>query len=177
MAKIFKDQPLAAFRRDSTLTDILVHSKHKQLFEREPTKCKCVICKLITDTTTHEINGKQYSFKLINCKIANVEYGIRCKECKRVLYVGEIGTKIYDKFQNHTSSIRKGANNPVAEHFNKEEHSIGSMEIVGLDKIKVNDIHLRKIRESFWIKKLKTQHPDGLNQNGGIGDGIRGSYL
>ena len=51
------------------------------------------------------------------------------------------------------------------------------MEIVGLEKNKVNDIHLRKIRESFWIKKLKTQHPDGLNQNGGIGDGIRGSYL
>ena len=93
MANIFKDPPLAAFRRDSNLRDILVHSKHKQLFEREPTKCKCVICKLMTDTTTHEINGKQYTFKLINCKTANIVYGIRCKECKRVLYVGETGTQ------------------------------------------------------------------------------------
>ena len=44
------------------------------------------------------------------------------------------------------------------------------MEIVGLEKNKVNDIHLRKIRESFWIKKLKTQHPDGLNQKSKIAD-------
>ena len=178
MSQIFKDPPLTAFRRDSNLKDILVHSKHKKMFEREPIKCKsCVICKLITDTTTHEVNGKKYNFKLINCKTTNIVYGIKCKECKKLLYVGETGNKIYERFQNHTSSIRKRANNPVADHFNLEQHCINSIEIVGLERIRMNDIHLRKIRESFWIKKLKTKHPDGLNQNYGIGDGIRGSHL
>ena len=42
-------------------------------------------------------------------------------------------------------------------------------------KKKYNDIFLRKIRESFWIDKLNTIHPHGLNQNNGIGDGIKSS--
>ena len=92
--------------------------------------------------------------------------------------MGETGNKIHERFQNHTSSIRKRVNNPVADHFNREQHCINSIEIVGLERIRMNDIHLRKIRESFWIKKtLKNKHPDGLNQNYGIGDGIRGSHL
>ena len=46
--------------------------------------------------------------------------------------------------------------------------------IVGIEKIKQLDIHMRKIRESFWIAKLQTLYPGGLNQNLGIGDGTRG---
>ena len=66
MSQIFKDPPLTAFRRDSNLKDILVHSKHKKMLEKEPIKCKsCVICKIITDTTTHEVNGKATQIKLL----------------------------------------------------------------------------------------------------------------
>ena len=38
---------------------------------------------------------------------------------------------------------------------------------------KNKDVHPRKIRESFWIKKLQTLKPKGPNMNSGIGDIFR----
>ena len=91
------------------------------------------------------------------------------------MYVGETGTTVYQRFQNHLSTIKRRNPNPITDHFTGPSHTHEDLKIVGLEQIKTNDIHLRKIRESFWINKLQTLSPKGLNQNLGIGDGIRGS--
>ena len=44
------------------------------------------------------------------------------------------------------------------------------MNISRLQSIGHLDIHHRKIRDSFWIQKLQTITPGGLNQNKGVGD-------
>ena len=36
------------------------------------------------------------------------------------------------------------------------------MEVIGLEILRKKDIHLRKIRETFWINKLETIHPKGI---------------
>ena len=90
------------------------------------------------------------------------------------LYIVETGTKMYERFQNHLSAIRRVTEDPVSVHFNKYLHSIKDLEIVGIEKIRQKDIHYRKIRESFWIDKLQTTCRGGINQNKGIGDGVRG---
>ena len=41
---------------------------------------------------------------------------------------------------------------------------------MGLEKIKDQDIHIRKICESFWIKKLRILKSRGRKVDGGIGD-------
>ena len=89
------------------------------------------------------------------------------------MYVGETGTTLYERFQNHISSIRRKLNSPIPAHFNDENHDINSVEFFCIESLQKDDIHLRKIRESFWINKLKTIHPHGLNMNYGVGDGIR----
>ena len=176
MRNLFKEAPITAYRRDSNLMDIIVHNKHTKIFRSKIKKCaKCAICPYITDQDTHTFQGISYTFNKINCKSMNIVYGIKCLKCDELLYVGETGNKIYERFQNHLSSIRNNNSNPIAEHFNSDKHNIKDIEIVGLEKIKKNDIHLRKIRESFWIKKMGTLHPKGLNQNSGVGDGIRSS--
>ena len=63
---------------------------------------------------------------------------------------------------------------PVANHFREGEHMLKDVKIVGLEKMKTRDIHFRKVRESFWIQKLNTLAPKGINQNLGIGDCTRG---
>ena len=181
MKSIFPMAPIAAFRRDANLEDILVHSKHNKMFEKDRvSKCikKCAICKFITDETIHQVKDVRFVFNdKICCKSTNVVYGIQCDKCAKIVYVGETGTTIYERFQNHVSSIKRGIDHPVSDHFNLSNHSIDHLRIVCVEKITKNDIHYRKIRESFWINKLGTMFPNGINRNIGIGDGIRGSSL
>ena len=54
-----------------------------------------------------------------------------------------------------------------------EDHKLKDFTIIGIEQIKNKDIHLRKITESFWIKRLQTLRPKGLNMNLGTGDMFR----
>ena len=176
MKEVFDDPPITAFRRDTNLEDIIVHAKGRKMFEKGlpgTNKCgkKCIICNYLKVGTSHISNdGKTYYFNdRFNCKTNNCIYGIFCKVCKEIVYVGETGTTIYERFQNHLTSIRKKKIEPVPTHFNGAKHSIDDMQILGIETIRRKDIHYRKIRESFWIKKLDTIQPKGLNQNNGVG--------
>ena len=180
MKEVFKEAPLTAFRRDANIQDILVHVKHRRLFDSSkegthPCGQTCAICTHMADKIEYTSGkGRQFTFKdPIDCKTNNLVYGIYCKECDRMVYVGETGTTLYTRFQNQLSAIRKGADDPVPRHFASNNHRIDDLKIVGIEKIKSNDIHYRKIRESFWIKKMGTLKPNGINQNLGIGDGDR----
>ena len=42
--------------------------------------------------------------------------------------------------------------------------------IVGIEKHKRQDIHLRKIWETLWIRNMNTLQPNGLHVNIGDGD-------
>ena len=57
--------------------------------------------------------------------------------------------------------------------FNETDHDIKDFSIICIEQIKDNNQHLLKIPESFWIKKLRTMQPRGLNMNMGIGDSLR----
>ena len=90
-------------------------------------------------------------------------YGIYCELCKKIVYVGETGNSIYTRHQLNLSRIRTGRNSdPVVTHFRQKPHNIQHYKIVGIERLfKTED--LRKNREQFWIKKLSTLKPDGLN--------------
>ena len=180
MKKVCPHAPLTAYRRDSNLEDILVHAKHKKMFspgEKGTDTCgsNCAICKHMAKGTQYQSSKEHFTFNdKINCKTSNVVYGIHCHKCNRIIYVGETGTSIYERFQNHLSCIRRYKMDPISNHFNNYIHNQNDLKIVGIEKMKIKDIHYRKIRESFWIKKMGTLQPEGLNQNLGIGDGDRG---
>ena len=180
MKEVFDKPPMTSYRRDANLRDILVHSKHAKMFKDTPQLCqnKCAVCKHILLDQQYNCRGKDYHFtEKITCKSQNLVYGIKCIVCNAIVYVGETGTTVYERVQNHLSCIRTKKDNPVANHFNQFNHSNDSLQVVVLECIRKCDIHLRKIRESFWIQKLHTLYPDGLNHNMGIGDGTRSSKL
>ena len=180
MKGVFPSAPMTAFRRDTNLEDMLVHTKHSKLLEKDqPDKCarKCAVCRFIRQEAEVKTDSDIFQFtNHINCKSSNLVYGIRCKVCDKMVYVGETGTTIYEQWQNHLSTVRRRTDNPVSRHFNATNHDIEAMEVIGLEILRKKDIHLRKIRETFWINKLETIHPKGLNMNYGIGDGIRGKF-
>ena len=87
--------------------------------------------------------------------MSNVLYGIHCKICQHIVYVGKTGSTINERFQNNLSCIRRKNTEPIAQHFMQETHKIGDLRIVGIEKIKQMAINMCKIRESFWIAKLQ----------------------
>ena len=76
--------------------------------------------------------------------------------------ISQIGRNIYIY---HLSTIKKNTISPIPDHFNSKDHSIDHLEIACVEKIRDHDMHLRKVRETFWIQKLNTLHPHGLNRN------------
>ena len=116
------------------------------------------------------MKGNTYVFNdHIDCKTSNVVYGIRCDKCSQLLYVGETGNTVYVRFQNHLTAIRQDKNGHISNHFNDPSHKMEDLKIVGIEKIKINDTYLRKIRETFWIKKMETFKAPGCNSNLGSG--------
>ena len=132
----------------------------------------CAICKYIEKSDTfQDVKGNKYVMNdHIDCKSSNIIYGIRCQQCCELIYVGETGVTLFERFQNHISSIKNRHNQPIPNHFNSENHGVGDLRILGIEKVKQNNIFLRKSRETFWIKKLDTLTPAGLNMNEGLGD-------
>ena len=100
--------------------------------------------------------------KTIGCRSSNVIYGIWCEICKNVIYVGETGGILYQRIQNHLSTIRcRKLTMEVAQHFNGEGHGIGDMLVVGLEKVWKNWVSYRRVREQRWISLLGTLHSTG----------------
>ena len=52
---------------------------------------------------------------------------------------------------------------PVAVHFNSTNHSLDDLSVTVIEAMRSHDEHLRKRRESYWIRQLQSLHPGGMN--------------
>ena len=59
-----------------------------------------------------------------NCLVKNVVYGIYCKKCKRIVYVGETSRTVGERLKEHMADVRLGRDRAVAHHFRGEGHDI-----------------------------------------------------
>ena len=177
MKTIFKAPPIVAFRRDRNLGDILVHGKHNKIFktreENTDTFCspKCQICpRILTDNIVKGTDQPDIRIKSNNgCETWNAVYGIKCERCERVVYVGETERTVSERLKEHLADVRHSRNKAVAEHFNQPDHSISDFKIVILEKCTDPSRYFRKIRELFWIERLNTAIPAGLNKKSQLG--------
>ncbi|KAK3082683.1 hypothetical protein FSP39_002468 [Pinctada imbricata] len=175
LQKIFKSPPILAFRRGRNLGDVLVHGKHNKIFKEKgkpEVTCspKCKICPLImrssslkTNNTTVKLN--QYHM----CKTWNAVYGIRCDKCDQFVYVGETERSIGERLKEHLADVTHGRNKSVPNHFNQNDHSIKDIKIAILERCLENSRYYRKTKEIFWIDKLNTGMPLGLNKKSQLG--------
>ena len=64
---------------------------------------------------------------------------------------------------HHNDIAHRRIKKPVAAHFNSPGLSLGDLSILAIETMKSQDESLRKKRESFWIKELKSLYPGGMN--------------
>ena len=105
-------------------------------------------------------------FHHVTCHSNCIIYLLECVVCK-IQYVGKS-----EKSNNHRKDIKKANAIEAWKHFNNNEHTfskhsnfiiIEQLQIINPTHTETLKLRLRE-RENFWIKKLKTLTPYGLNQ-------------
>lgn len=151
---------VAAFSRGRNLGDLLVHSKLKYTTAGTTNR-----------TTETFVRGLRRSVIRIDRPVSlntqNCIYLIFCASCGR-RYVGETKNSIRTRMCGHRASIRKGQKGKghIVPHFLR--HGIHNLRVRGLE----HGINWTKgdrlRRERFWIRRLGTAFPRGLNVKIGI---------
>ena len=139
-----------------------------------------------SNTTGVQFLPKHNDLGPLNCKSENIVYLIYCKSCN-FQYVGETKNRLQTRFSGHRSSIKSGNScQLVHKHFGEDAHGLDNcrilpIEIINhelLDQQNLDSAQLAKSitklrleREKYWMIKLQTAYPYGLNSRvKGVGD-------
>ena len=130
---------------------------------------RCVMCRkhLVTDNhfTSHQ-TGETFSHRhAFSCTSSNIIYVLWCNKCQHSQYVGETQNSIKKRFYKHYEDIRGDSGTLVTQHFNQADHGLPDLKCMVIEQIlsPAADVRGRRRREYFWMTKLRTIYPLGLN--------------
>ena len=172
----------------SDLQKLCGDGQAKHLFVCKSKKCKLKPQFLARDRVVSSCTKRIYdcitppSSVYIDCNSPNVIYLITCDKCG-LQYVGETVRKLNERFNKHRQGIREperyGTCRILSNHFNNGSCKGESYKVQILEKLEGNgrtargaldasQTSRRKERELYWMLKLRTVFPYGLNDR--IGD-------
>ena len=184
---MFKATPVIAFRKNTSLrqiigTNTIRHNQKLLKVKQNATKgecipcntSRCLSCQQIIATTTFESTQTKEKFNIyhkVSCKSNYVIYLLECLLCK-IQYVGKSETPFHIRLNNHRKDIKNPNAIEACQHFNNWNHTFHKhgkfILIEQLNNIKNTSTEVLKQRlkdrENYWIKRLKTLTPFGLNQ-------------
>lgn len=152
---------VSAYRRNKNLRDILVQAKLPSLIQDKPQilDTQFLRLKFIRNNREKTIIKIEQAF---TPRSRNCIYVIICAKCD-VKYVGETKNTLSTRMVQHRYNIRnrKEMETPLVKHF--LIHGLDALRIGGLQR----DINWtdgeRKKKERYWIYRLGTKVPFGLN--------------
>lgn len=173
--------PRIIYRRPPTLKSILAPSRLKQHRQKESVeltkgifrcgKARCLCCREIahkekTFVSTQTGESFNVDFRL-SCQSAYVIYLVQCICGKQ--YIGRTTQKLHMRINKHRANIKKKFQlHGLSRHCAALHADCNNpYKVYPIDHIKIN-IHDRfeqlKKREVFWMYRLKTLQPMGLNE-------------
>ena len=130
-------------------------------------KKKCVICLEHLFPTTRFVDhrtGSSFTIRdHITCDTESLVYLIFCAKCPTARYIGQTKNTLRTRFYLHRSHISKNTGTPLTLHFNQPDHSLQDMKCHGIEVVHRPTMSARLKRETFWMNKLHSVHPEGLN--------------
>ena len=175
LSNTFKEPPMVAFKQPANLRKILCHAKLPPKPRRHPkreqfgiSKCNkpCIICDYVFPSKEFRSTHTGEKFKIngeFTCFTSSVIYLTTCTKCFKQ-YVGQTGRTLKDRIAEHVRDVRKGEKTS-GTHYNLPDHVHANMKVQIIEKVTPNSEFHRLEREDFWIKKLATKAPFGLNVN------------
>ena len=180
-------KPVVAYRRNKNLKDLIGQTNIKNNKVNRTTlkpktgKCrpcltntKNLCCKQVLNTntfTSHQTKQQFQIFHNINCRSNFIIYLLHCTLCK-TQYVGKSETAFNVRLNNHRKDARNPRDDtiPACKHFHGNNHDFNKHarftiieQIKDFTKSYEDKRALLLRRENFWITKLKTLTPHGLN--------------
>ena len=101
----------------------------------------------------------------VTCKTQNVVYLLQCR-CG-MQYVGETEQPFNKRMNGHRSDYTCKPDLPVSRHLRSPGHAQADLKTLTITIIDHNEGWSkvdRVARERFWIRKLRTVSPEGLNE-------------
>ena len=98
-----------SLRRGKNLGDLIVNARAR---EEEggsgPCGKDCKLCKFMQKTkeVTDKDGNKMRLEKEINCQTIGVIYGMHCRTCSKIVYVGKTKNKLRERFNGHRADLR-----------------------------------------------------------------------
>ncbi|OCT97836.1 hypothetical protein XELAEV_18010068mg [Xenopus laevis] len=136
----------------------------------------CVCCTSIIkgDNINHPCDGTPIRLRhYATCDTCNVVYLLKCP-CG-MAYVGQTGRQVKSRIKEHRGYIRNFkkdtySDTAVSRHFSAMSHNVNQLKWLVLEVVhnppRGGDLKLRlSQREMYWIRKLNTVNPKGLNES------------
>ena len=159
MGNFVKELPRLSLRRGKNLGDLIVNAKaREQEGGSGPCGKGCKLCKhmRVTDTVKDK-EGKEMTLeRKMDCKTVGAIYGMYCRKCKKVVYVGKTQNRVMDRFIGHRADLRGEDESKPAYHFKRDGHKEEDMEVVGLEHVPGEDDVFRIARERWWMNRMGT---------------------
>lgn len=163
----FPRKPLTNGKQKTETNNTQILPQNKLLHKSE--QCglaKCMTCLSIQSKSTYTSTTFNHTHKLkfsLDCQSSNLIYLIHCKRCS-LQYVGETGTTLRQRVNNHRSCIKLNNYTAVSIHFNSPNHNFNDFTIIPLEQLTEDNKSERLKRETYYILLLGTVFPRGLNQ-------------
>ena len=172
-------------RRNRNLYDLLgckniADAKLQRLSKKKKigfsTKCFSksgnLCCKQVVHTQSFKSSVTQKTYHIfhdLNCKCKLLIYLMECRNC-RIQYTGKSETEFNIRLKIHRKDVNRPNAPQAGQHFKLPNHIFNQHArftlTEQLDNMRIDTdlatLRLKK-REDFWIEKLKTLHPYGLN--------------
>ena len=173
MKKAMPVTPVVGERNPKSIRNIAMPSTLPQVISTKDQagvkKCTgtCVVCREHLVETKHfssDNTGEVFTVRhSLTCASENIIYLLFCSQCQGAQYVGETRNPLKKRFYLHRSHIQQNVGTHVTRHFNRDGHSLQDMKCLPIEQVLSNSHSVRHSREQFWIRKLKTMYPQGLN--------------
>ena len=175
LKEIFPKPSMVAYRRGSSLKELLVRAKmpmdvrrsRRQMDRQSFMNCgqQCVLCPFAKNATSHNVSGRTYQINgVLDCNTKGCVYKILCDRCENFVYYGETGRALRIRFGEHKLDIENARAKPVPEHLNLPGHTLANVIFIGIEKVvPTGDTFLRKQRESMYIGRGNAVH-NGANR-------------
>ena len=159
LGSYIKELPRLSLRRGKNIGDLVVNAKaKKESLGSGPCGKRCKLCEHMWATRTiKDKEGKEMELRAkIDCKTVGVIYGMYCRKCEKIVYVGKTKNKLGERFNGHRADLKTGDDSKPAFHYKKDGHQESDMMVVGLENVPGMDDVYRVTRERWWMNRLGT---------------------